>query len=100
VLKIVASRTDPFTFVIKHLGKENVDVRFFQKIKRIEGGDAILAITIMFGNGKQYFYLDFIQFYKNNESITKCHIIPILCYYVLLYKIRIIRRHRDDILLF
>jgi phytoene dehydrogenase-like protein len=36
VKKIIASSTDPFTLVIKHLGEENVDKRIFQKIMKIE----------------------------------------------------------------
>ncbi len=50
VKKIIASSTDPFTLVIKHLGKENVDKRIFQKIKKIEWGDAIFAIYIALNN--------------------------------------------------
>ena len=42
--KIIASSTDPYTLVVKHLGEEYVEKKILQKIKRIECGDAIFAI--------------------------------------------------------
>ena len=50
VKKIIASSTDPFTLVIKHLGEENVEKRILQKIKKIEWGDAIFAMYIALNN--------------------------------------------------
>jgi beta-carotene ketolase (CrtO type) len=50
VKKIIASSTDPYTLVIKHLGEENVEKRILQKIKKIEWGDAIFAMYIALNN--------------------------------------------------
>ena len=50
VKKIIASSTDPFTLVVKHLGEEHVEKKILQKIKRIEWGDAIFAIYIALNN--------------------------------------------------
>ncbi|HSF00626.1 MAG TPA: NAD(P)/FAD-dependent oxidoreductase [Nitrososphaeraceae archaeon] len=54
VKKIIASSTDPYTLVIKHLGEENVEKRILQKIKKIEWGDAIFAMYIALNNSVKF----------------------------------------------
>lgn len=62
VKKIIASSTDPFTLVVKHLGEENVEKRILQKVKGIEWGDAIFAIYLALNNP--------IKFKNNSEILS------------------------------
>lgn len=72
VKKIIASSTDPFTLVVKHLDEDNVDKRIFQKIMKIEWGEAIFAIYIALNNP--------VRFERDSEF----YLYPIKCIYLLL----------------
>lgn len=62
VKKLVVSSTDPITLILKHIGEEYVEKTIIDKIKKIEWGDAILAI---------YAALDGPLEYYAGEDVTK-----------------------------
>jgi beta-carotene ketolase (CrtO type) len=55
VNKVIASSTDPSTLILKHIGEDYVEEGVVRRVKRIEWGDAIMAIYLALDEPIQYY---------------------------------------------
>lgn len=55
VKKVIASSTDPSTLILKHIGEDYVEEGVVRRVKRIEWGDAIMALYLALDEPIQYF---------------------------------------------
>lgn len=52
--KLVASSIDPSTLVLKLIGEDYLEKRIIKNIKRIEWGDAVMAMYLALGGPVRY----------------------------------------------
>ena len=55
VKRLVASSTNPYTLLLKHIGAEHLDTRIVDSIRRIEWGDSVLAIYLALDGPVEYY---------------------------------------------
>jgi phytoene dehydrogenase-like protein len=53
--KLVVSSTDPATLILKHIGEEYLEKTIIDKIRKIEWGDAIMAIYVALDGPPRYY---------------------------------------------
>lgn len=53
--KLVVSSTDPATLILKHIGQEYLEKTIIDKIRKIEWGDAIMAIYVALDGPPKYY---------------------------------------------
>jgi len=53
--KLVASSTDPSTLILKHIGEDYLEKPIIEKVKKIEWGDAIMAIYLALNDAPEYY---------------------------------------------
>jgi phytoene dehydrogenase-like protein len=53
--KLVASSTDPSTLILKHIGEDYLKKQIIDKVKKMEWGDAIMAIYLALDDSPEYY---------------------------------------------